>query len=163
MVGRERTLLFLCGGSRWHPNEPWPQSLTHSLIYTRQYPHNLCHSTTLPSTTLRSYFQCVRTRGRAHTQHLQMSYLHHWCGQSWVTAIDTSHLTEAADHKRSMARIKMEKAWEREPPTRGQPRGATVNGYRDHSSYRWQCTYVHTFVDIYLLSVCTFLNKYRTW
>lgn len=42
---RERgALLFLCGGSRWHTNEPWPPLLTHSLMYTHQYPHNLYHS-----------------------------------------------------------------------------------------------------------------------
>lgn len=109
---RDRALLFLCGGSRWHPNEPWPQPLTHSLIYTRQYPHNLCHSSYCSTPLPHHYFMLLFPMC-AHTQHLQMSYLHHCCRQSWVTAIDTSHLAKAADHERSMALMKMAKGmWE---------------------------------------------------
>lgn len=42
-----------------------------------------------------------------------MACLHYCCRQSWVTAIDTSHLAEAADHERSMALMIIAKSmWE---------------------------------------------------
>lgn len=55
---RKRTLLFCCGGSWWHANEPWPPSLTHSVTHTHQCPHNLCHSPYC-SISLPSHFQYV--------------------------------------------------------------------------------------------------------
>lgn len=66
---KERALLFQCGGRRWHPNEPWPPTLTHSVIYTHQYPHNLCHSSYCSTSLFHHYFvlpfqMCVHTRPR---------------------------------------------------------------------------------------------------
>lgn len=69
---REKALLFLCGGSRWHSNEPWPLLLTHSLIYTHQYPHNLCHSSYCSTSLFHHDFMlpfsmCAHTRPSTHT------------------------------------------------------------------------------------------------
>lgn len=89
-------------------NEPWPTSLTHSVTYTHQHPRNLCHSSYC-CTSLSSHSQCAHICAQTAAHHLQMFYLHHCCGQSSVTAIDTSHLTKAADHERSMALMKTAK------------------------------------------------------
>lgn len=89
-------------------NEPWPTSLTHSVTYTHQRPRNLCHSSYC-CTSLSSHSQCAHICAQTAAHHLQMFYLHHCCGQSSVTAIDTSHLTKAADHERSMALMKTAK------------------------------------------------------
>lgn len=63
---RDRALLYLCGGSRWHPNEPWPQPLTHSVIYTHQEPHNLCQSSYCSTSLPHHYFMLIFPM-RAHT------------------------------------------------------------------------------------------------